>query len=491
MDDSKPPSSQKEFLKDVYESGRKEDAEVQFQILGRDLVNRFFMLYRTGKIHTLENEASQRAIDATLDVLTKLHELAERISLTVVGDTFYLNKTMLKADFSSFENFRFLGQLFGDYGFSGISFTGVPPKEEFEGFLSEFLGSPKDQNDKTWIGNRSFPSVQILTGRDVEEVAGKVVTRDNLADPAFLLRQYFKTVLVYRMVVQSFKTGDVSSLNVLQRLVHEYVDAMQLSIKSMLMLVNIHSTDDYVLVHSINVMILSLAMGNELGLSRKQMSDLGTAALLHDIGKTRISQNILDKTGKLLKHEWDQLQQANTFSVLQLLKLRGFNESSLCRLLVAHEHTKELDPEHKDRQPTLMARIVSIARCYDAMVTPRKYRSALLPSEALKLMKNQESTKFDPAILHLFINVLTEYPPGAILLLDTKEVGIVINRGAERSDPKKPAVRIIYDRKGKKVNGPEVDLGKDSTRKIVRSLDPAKFGINVIPFLFPKMSPPA
>jgi HD-GYP domain-containing protein (c-di-GMP phosphodiesterase class II) len=280
----------------------------------------------------------------------------------------------------------------------------------------------------------------------------------------------------------------MSTLSRLQRAIHEFIDAMGEDRRTVLALAAIRSKKDYLTYHSINVMILSILVGREFGMKKRHLSDLGMAAVLHDIGKIQISSNILEKKVSLEEDEWKQLKKSNTYSLMQLIQLRGFNESALRRMLVAYEHTMTLEDTQKGRKPILFSRIVAVTHCYDAMTTSQSYRDALLPNEALKLMKKEEGKKFDPAILRIFLRIMTIYPPGALVLLNTKEVAMVADSSESRQDPAKPKVKLLYTPQGNKLPAPEVDLFSDPKgRAIVKSLDAEKYRVNPLLYLLPKV----
>jgi HD-GYP domain-containing protein (c-di-GMP phosphodiesterase class II) len=482
MTEPKPPQS--DLLREMHETGKAEDLETQVQDQGRNLVNRFFMFYRTGALHTLENEATRRACEAVREVVVALKDLTGKIGLSAVGDSFYLNKTLLKTDFSTFENFRFLTVLFEKLNISGFSFSDVPETEEFLTFLERLHKSGGDPNDPAWIGNSPFSSIQILKRRESEEVATEVISREDRTDPEYLLRIYFKTVMTLENFFQALQKGEMESLRLMQRLAHEFIDAVGESVTTLLRLTQFHSREHDLAFHSANVMLYSVLIGRELEFTRHQLADLASSALLHDIGRIQIPREILEKSDRLRPSDWKQLEQSNTYSVVQLLRVQSFNESALRRLLVAYEHAFAIDPEKKDRKPTLFARIVAIARAYDAMVSPKAYRDPLLPTEAFKLMNKEAGKKFDATLLQIFFHLLTEYPPGTLVHLKSGEVGIVTDSGDQRSDHSRPHVMVLYDASGKKTTPREIDLGKDVSAKIAGSLDSTRFGINVMAYLF-------
>ncbi len=465
-----------DVLRDVFEAGRDQDPEARLQILGRELVNRLFMLYRTGKVHDLSNQAVTAAIEALGKVLEAITEISDTVAIMAIGEGFYLNRVLLKVEFSSFENFRYLSELLRKYQVAGFRFIGKPPPAEVRTLLEEMLRSSTDPSAPGWLGNLKLPQITIISGSELSESERRTITPETLTDPHYLLRLYTKTLLSLKAFLGELEKGEFASISRLQRCIHEFVDATSEESTNLLSLASIRSSGDYLAHHSVNCALLTLLVGRELGLTKHRLSDLGTSALLHDIGKVQIPREILEKKIPLSDAEWDVLKKGNTLSLMQLIRLKGFNESALRRMLVAYEHTLEYGVEGT-RQPTILSRIVALAHCYDAMTTSQSYRDAMLPHEALKLMAQEEGKKFDPVLFRIFVKVVTSYPNGTLVLLDSKEIGVVVHTTG-------PRIRLIYDSAGRKLA-----TGKVVEAKIVKALDASKYGVNTLVFLLPQPTP--
>jgi hypothetical protein len=118
--------------------------------------------------------------------------------------------------------------------------------------------------------------------------------------------------------------------------------------------------------------------------------------------------------------------------------------------------------------------MISIADYYDAMRSTRHYRAEMTPEEVYEEMMRLSGKQFHPDLLNHFFSIIGVYPPGTLVELDTKEIGIVVKESA--TDFKRPQVEILYDGEGKKVKDPETVnlLAKDDAgafkKSIVRSL---------------------
>jgi HD-GYP domain-containing protein (c-di-GMP phosphodiesterase class II) len=259
-----------------------------------------------------------------------------------------------------------------------------------------------------------------------------------------------------------------------------------------LSLTAIKDFDEYTYHHMVNVSILSMSLGQRLGLSRPALTELGLAALFHDIGKVEIPHEILNKPSSFTDEEWKIIQKHPVWGVKAILGLGRFNSSAIRALIVSFEHHLNCDfsgyPKVKKyKELDLFSRIVTLADQYDAMTSARVYkRIPMSPDKSLSIMLDGAGSHLDPLLFKFFTNMVGIYPIGTIVMLNTKEVGLVYECNAAFAD--RPRVLIIIDSQGKSVRGPVVDLSeKDEAgrymRTIMKTLDPNKYKINLAEYL--------
>jgi HD-GYP domain-containing protein (c-di-GMP phosphodiesterase class II) len=162
--------------------------------------------------------------------------------------------------------------------------------------------------------------------------------------------------------------------------------------------------DPYTAGHSRRVSEYSLAIGRQLGLDAEQLDDLRIGALLHDIGKIGVPDNILQKAGKLNNEEFGILRQHPTIGRRILEGVKGFHPY----LPVVELHHENWNGKgyplglEQDRTP-LQARIVKIADAYDAMTSDRPYRRGMSDAEAVRRLEEASGTEFDTVIVRAFV----------------------------------------------------------------------------------------
>jgi HD-GYP domain-containing protein (c-di-GMP phosphodiesterase class II) len=257
----------------------------------------------------------------------------------------------------------------------------------------------------------------------------------------------------------------------------------------------IRDYDDYTFTHSINVAILSMCLGQRIGLSRKSLHRLGLCGLFHDLGKLDIPIEIINQPRKLTQSEFEEIKKHSIYSVTQIIKLQTARDLKAKILLPPFEHHMKYDlsgyPKTKLKKPvSLFGRIITITDVFDAITSHRIYRnSAFSPDQALNRMLGGAGTDFDPILLKIFINMIGVYPIGSLLELDTGELGLVMDSG-EKTDGARPMVLLLAaDGQGGYTKEGVADLTERDAqsgpfrRNIVKSIHPSTRGIQPAEFL--------
>lgn len=212
--------------------------------------------------------------------------------------------------------------------------------------------------------------------------------------------------------------------------------------------------------HLLSVCELSLMLGRSLGLSRAALSDLGVAAMFHDVGYLRPETR-------------DSHALAGT---RLLLRQRGFSEAKVLRLLAVLEHHADYLDMERDEPPSLFARILRLAEDYDLLIAPRSGPlGSLPPSKALATIWAGRAGRYDPILVALFAQALGMYPAGTLLELTDGCWAVAVGAGRDRARFAHPLVRRVREADGSLATASDpVDLfaqrAKIRARRIV---DPA------------------
>ena len=226
---------------------------------------------------------------------------------------------------------------------------------------------------------------------------------------------------------------------------------------------DIKSVDDYTFQHCVNVCILSLITGIDLGFDIERLRELGTGAILHDIGKMFIPKDILNKPSQLTVDEFEQIKK-HTLLGYELLKKN--EEIGLSSAFIAFGHHERFDGsgyplQLKGENIHIFARIVAVADVYDALTSDRVYRKRLKSNEVFEYITSLGIHHFDPKIIESFVRHVTIYPVGTGVLLNTGEMALVANANSKM--PTRPRVRILGTEGGKSSGKYyEIDLAEKS-----------------------------
>lgn len=264
---------------------------------------------------------------------------------------------------------------------------------------------------------------------------------------------------------------------------------------SLLGLANIKNYDEYTFNHSVNVAIYAIALGQRIGIPKMILSHLGMAGLFHDIGKIKIPRAILNKKEKLSAEEWTVIRFHPVVGAEMIIQMKEWGELSTRLIGATFEHHLKYDlsgyPKlSRKRNLTLFGKVVALADFYDALVRPRVYRKFPYVSEKiLGLMLERAGKDFDPALVKVFINMIGIFPLGTLVLLNTNEMGIVMQTQEDPDLIDRPRVCLLYYSDGEYRKGKIVDLGemddegRTFKRSIVKTLDPNEYNLNVAEFL--------
>ncbi len=196
-------------------------------------------------------------------------------------------------------------------------------------------------------------------------------------------------------------------------------------------------SDEYTYQHSVDVAVLATMLGKFAGLSKKDLNSLATAGLLHDIGKQRIPNEILNKPSRLTEEEMEIMR---THSVLGYEIAQGMrNISDEVRDAILQHHEKVDGSGYpyaaENLEITTFAKMICIADIYDALTHKRCYKEPMSSAEAFAIMVNAISS-YDPQLFVEFFKHITFYPVGSDVILSDGTVWKVI----DNTNARKPKV---------------------------------------------------
>jgi len=291
-----------------------------------------------------------------------------------------------------------------------------------------------------------------------EEQRDPIVLEERRANA---MRSYLRGLRAFKEVLRCDGLEDRKTMRRARRAVQGIVERFLEDETAVLALAQIRGHDRKLFQHSLNVCVYALLIGQRLGMSRRQLGELGLAALFHDLGKT------FEDDGP--RHP--------ARGALMILKESSTHEGMLKAAIAAYEHHAGAGLPPLEHDQHLVSRIVAIADCYEALTGKEgDVGEPYAPVAALNLMQHKAGTLFDPVLLKVFINALGLYPVGALVELSSGEVAIV-TAGPRSDRPDLPQVKILVTATGRLEPETTVDLaetGPDGSfkRRITRPLEP-------------------
>jgi HD-GYP domain-containing protein (c-di-GMP phosphodiesterase class II) len=422
-------------------------------------------------------------------------EFEKSITLQLSGEFFYMNESRIRYSLEFLLNFDFLIKEFRKRELGKVVFTAPLKSDDILIFLKAFVTAGFSDSPFVKMSEilEASDAIQIDLLKNIVEDRFKKVDEGEGVDTRKLIKKtYFNAVSYTKGVLTKIKSGQKVDMKKGKRIVESMVDQLLADEQFLLSLTAIKDFDEYTYHHMVNVSILSMSLGQRLGLSRQALTELGLAALFHDIGKLEIPHEVLNKLSRFTDEEWKIIKKHPVWGVKAILQLGRFNRSAIRALIVSFEHHLNCDfsgyPKVKKyTELDLYSRLVTLADQYDAMTSARVYkRTPMSPDKSLSIMLEGAGSHLDPLLFKFFTNMVGIYPIGTIVMLNTKEIGLVFECNAAFAD--RPRVLIIINSQGKSVRGPVEDLSeKDETgryiRTIMKTLDPNKYKINLAEYL--------
>ena len=316
------------------------------------------------------------------------------------------------------------------------AYTAAPPPQVFP---HDALGQPRRQSVLP-------PVLQVTHATALEPLPtiDPVLREEAIAT----LQNTFNDILVSDSGIY----GSADTLQPMDKVVDKLVHTIIFDRKALVNITDLKSFDDYTYHHSLSVAVLSIAIGRQMGFSANQLNKLGMAAMMHDIGKTAVPQDIIQKPARLNNHEFDLVKGHSKAGTLYLMQ-SAFGNEKLWRAVLCHH--EKIDgtgyPNGLRAQAIPMwSRIISVADVYDALTSARPYRTPMQPADALEYVMGGINSAFDYDVVQALVHKVDLYPVGSCVELSNGELALVLGGDA----PGRPIVEVLG-------RGDVVDLFRD------------------------------
>ncbi|HEX6051395.1 MAG TPA: HD domain-containing protein, partial [Gemmatimonadaceae bacterium] len=308
--------------------------------MGRSFIIALYGATRAIRLYPAENEAVKKALDELTSVTAEILTREGEFELRVTNEFIFINQTRLRLDLDNYASFTQILSVFRAAGV-GVArvMPGVSPRDWLV-FLSALQapasGTESEDRFVDVTERLSTAGVTLIEIGPPSGVDDDGDFRERAKEAA--KRTYSQSVAATKDVINSVRMGRGVNLKKIKRVVQGIVDQILTEETSLLGLTTIRDYDEYTFTHSVNVCIFSVALGRRLGLGKRQLYDLGLAALFHDVGKSRVPLTVLNKVEQLDDNDWRYIAAHPWMGLLTLFQLRGQQELPYRAMTVAYEH---------------------------------------------------------------------------------------------------------------------------------------------------------
>lgn len=322
-------------------------------------------------------------------------------------------------------------------GIGELTFAAGITEEEITEFAEALCLPPEDLALRGGVTeelkNRGVTSIR------VRGIVLPAETREG-QDPADI---YEEALILIEEALAAVQSGLSIPLPEIRAVVEDSLASLTADEGALLALAGIRSYDKYLSEHSVNVCILSMVFGRSLGIDPAMTVELGVSAMLHDVGKVFIADEVVKKPSKLSEEEWEQIRRHPAEGASALAAMQGLPPLAPTIALEHHCYCDgtgypALGPSHK---PHLLSRLVAIVDTYDALTTDRPYRERWSGQQAIAWMICEAPNRYDRQLMARFASRSGVYPIGSLVKLENGGLAVVISGSLK--NPTRPAIKLI------------------------------------------------
>jgi HD-GYP domain-containing protein (c-di-GMP phosphodiesterase class II) len=368
----------------------------RLQPQARQLIAGLYMLVRSAKLYDPSNDIFAGPLERFRELLNQFVVNEGQLALVLARDSFYLNQVMIKLDFQSLENARQLAIELRRLELGGFTVAAPVMTEELRSFVAVFGRDVQGPVAEWGLEGRELTSIRFQEWVQLEErYEGK--QEEELPPPERALTLYARTLFFMEKYLAAREAGRRTVPSRGARLVQDWVDLFGGERALYFRMTTLRGEGEQArLHHAVNVSLLAIAMGSDLGFQRPQLREIGYAGLFQ--GQARIKEVPGATAGA-----------EGGVDVARVLSEEGFNRLSMIRLVDALERPETWSQPRDPKAPPLsvISRMLAICSAFDTLTSAEGSRPAFRPEAALRKMATELSERFDPELLVAFARTIT------------------------------------------------------------------------------------
>jgi len=383
----------------------------------------------------------------------------DQVNITLIGDSLYKEREIL--------------------AHTSLEFNGLLRELQSRGIESITLRAPVSVGDFRDLAAFIASLTGDLPAEGTVRLNERPYTRSELEQGegfTGVRRSYARSLDVLRGISLALDAGEEFDLSGATWVVEQLVEQTLAQPAASVLLSTMKSHDEYTFYHSVNVCILAIALARMAELPEDDLKLMAVGALLHDIGKVRVSTATLQYPGRLDKEQWAEIKLHPQEGAAAILAAAAPGQEIAA--VVAFEHHARYDGQGYpslaySRPAHFFSRLVSTADTYDALTTRRAYRRAETPNRALRVLLQGSGTMYDPELVQAFIRMIGVYPAGSFLELDGGEMAMVTHHSEDPAEL--PHAVLVRGADGVLIDEPDPISLADRT--IIDQLSPERAGL--------------
>ncbi len=411
---------------------------------------------RVQRYHEGDNEASKAALTRVQEALSKLLQHHFEITLLLHDDQFYVNEVRVRPAAATFPLFEALAEHLATRGVGTIQFHAVPTSTELAA-LAELLCAEADDEDAKDAYARV---VQGLRERSIAVVTLQPLVTEKARDlpviekADFVRQAYFRGIGAVRQLYEQAAARRPLAIKTAARVVQNFVDILtdpddQAHHDMLILMTRVKNYRGYHANHAVNTAVLAVGFGHALGVERSALRELGTGAILADIGNSVLPAAMFRQIRKLDPAQIRAIREHPLRGVALVTGFQHLSDLVVAGAMGCAEHHRSGDRGYPPQLPApkgLHAAIIQVCDRYDALCTARTHRpAALSTSDALTALVAQAGDGLEPAVVNAFLWWHTGLPGGEVIQMNTGELDL-------RATPPSMALRQTLVRLHEKLN---------------------------------------